>query len=136
MHQHMNRSKPRKRTSESFDSRSSRPPKLTSTSTNQPFPRHDNVPLADNPYARLTSTIYAGGQRNIFRNRAVPRRNFIVLATFGILCAFMIVGLIAFFIGRDTGIAEAGTSSLTESETAAVSPDPSNGAPTTPSADS
>lgn len=108
MQEHMDRPKPRKRTRTFSGACIQSPPSLRQ-SAQSPSLHLPGVPLADNPYARLTNTIYVGERRAIFRKKKTSQRNAVALYALGILCALMTVALIAFFVGKDAGIAEAGT---------------------------
>ncbi len=105
---HMARPKPRKRTRTFSRACIQRSPFLRQ-SARSPSLHVPGAPLADSPYARLTNTIYVGERRAIFRKRQTSQRNAVALYVLGILCALMAVALIAFFVGKDAGIAEAGT---------------------------
>lgn len=108
MQEHMDRPKPRKRT-RTFPGACIQASPSLRQSTQPPTLHLPGVPLADSPYARLTNTIYVGERRAIFRKKKTSRRNAVALYALGILCALMTVALIAFFVGKDAGIAEAGT---------------------------
>lgn len=107
--------KPHKRNSGSFKqpifaSHTSNSGSFQKTNSN-PFQKSNSVPLADNPYARSSSAIYTGGERAIFRNQELARRNKVVLRVMAGLCILMIAVLIGFALGKGAGLAEADTNS-------------------------
>ncbi|MEG0323150.1 MAG: hypothetical protein RR547_02815 [Raoultibacter sp.] len=117
-------SKPHKRnsgsftpsTSASFTSNSGSFAKSNSGS----FKKVDSVPLAENPYARSSSAIYTGGERAIFRNQEVARRNGVILRAMIALCLLMIAVIIGFALGKGSTLAEANTTTPQQVSTPVV----------------
>lgn len=127
-----NSSKPHKRNSGSFTQSTSAP--FTSNSgsfaksnsgvfqksNSGSFRKVDSVPLAENPYARSSSAIYTGGERAIFRNKEVARRNGVILRAMVGLCILMIAVIIGFALGKGSGLAEADTTTGAASQQVAA----------------
>lgn len=112
--------KPHKRNSGSF----SQPHGASLASNRTSRPQRDSVPLAENPYMRSSSSIYAGGERAIFRKQSRTRRNAIVLCIMVGICIVMAGILIGFSLGKGAALAEAGTAANQgETAPAVVSPD-------------